>query len=129
MSDDQLQRILVVDDDPDIRRLATLALQRVGGFDVQTCCDGAEALQVAPEFGPDLIVLDVMMPQMDGIELFEAFSEHPQLASVPVIFITARAQKPEIDRYLALGAIGVIKKPFDPMTLADEILRIWARRL
>lgn len=129
MGEDQLQRILLVDDDPDIRRLATLALQRVGGFDAQTCCDGPEALKVAPEFEPDLVLLDVMMPQMDGIELFEAFSEDPQLASVPVIFITARAQKPEIDRYLALGAIGVIKKPFDPMTLADEILQIWAGRL
>ena len=123
-----LQRILLVDDDEDIRRVGALALERVGGFDVEICASGAEALQKAPVFEPDLVLLDVMMPEMDGIAVFEALSEHSDISDIPVVFITAKAQKPEIARYLVVGAIGVIKKPFDPMTLADEIRRIWDKK-
>ncbi len=128
MTQQLLKRILLVDDDEDIRRVGHLALERVGGFDVEICGSGKEALRKAPAFKADLILLDVMMPQMDGITLFEFLSVHPELGDVPVIFITAKAQKPEIARYLVLGAIGVIKKPFDPMKLADKVRTIWARR-
>ncbi len=128
MTTPQLQRILFVDDDADIRRVGELALQRVGGFDVEICACGEEALRRAPEFEPDLLLLDVMMPEMDGVTLYDNLSKDPHIGDVPVIFITAKAQKPEIARYLVLGAMGVIKKPFDPMGLAEEIRIIWSRQ-
>lgn len=128
MGDRKLKRILLVDDDPDIRRVGELALERVGGFDVQICDGGEEARRVAPRFKPDLLLLDVMMPDMDGVTLYEHLSQDSQIGDVPVVFITAKAQKPEIARYLVIGAIGVIRKPFDPMGLADEIRAIWSRK-
>ncbi len=128
MTTRQLQRILLVDDDPDIRRVGELALERVGGFDVEICACGEEALHRAPAFKPDLLLLDVMMPEMDGVTLYQNLSRDPHIDDVPVIFITAKAQQPEVVRYLALGAIGVIKKPFDPMGLADKVRTIWSRQ-
>lgn len=119
-----LNKVLYVEDDPDIRAIAELALQDVGGFNAALCSSGQQALEVAPEFGPDLILLDVMMPEMDGPETMRRLRVLDATRSTPVIFMTARIQSSEIEEYLALGAIGVIPKPFDPMTLADDIRRI-----
>jgi len=119
-----LNKVLYVEDDPDIRAIAELALQDVGGFNAALCSSGQQALRVAPEFGPDLILLDVMMPEMDGPETMRRLRVLDATRSTPVIFMTARIQSSEIEEYLALGAIGVIPKPFDPMTLADDIRRI-----
>ncbi|WP_138435981.1 response regulator [Marinobacter shengliensis] len=119
-----LNKILYVEDDPDIRAIAELALQDVGGFNAALCCSGQQALEVAPEFEPDLILLDVMMPEMDGPETMRRLRALDATRATPVIFMTARIQSTEIQEYLALGAIGVIPKPFDPMTLADDIHRI-----
>ena len=129
MKNRSLERILLVDDDEDIRRIGELSLERVGGFEVEICACGEEALQRAPQFQPDLVLLDVMMPEMGGVAVYEALSDLDEVADVPVIFVTAKAQTQEVARYLVLGAIGVIKKPFDPMMLADEIRAIWARRI
>ncbi|MFB2703856.1 response regulator [Marinobacter shengliensis] len=119
-----LNKVLYVEDDPDVRAIAELALQDVGGFNAALCSSGQQALEVAPEFEPDLILLDVMMPEMDGPETMRRLRALDATRSTPVIFMTARIQNAEIEEYLALGAIGVIPKPFDPMTLADDIHRI-----
>jgi two-component system OmpR family response regulator len=122
---DDLERILYVDDEPDIRAIAKVALEVVGGFEVLFCSSGREAIDRAPKFAPDLVILDVMMPEMDGPSTFAALRNLPATAATPVIFMTAKVQKREIANYLALGAVGVIHKPFDPMTLADDVRQLW----
>lgn len=119
-----LNKIMYVEDDPDIRAIAELALQEVGGFTVALCSSGKAALEVAPGFAPDLIILDVMMPEMDGPQTLNGLRRLPETRLTPVVFMTARIQSSEVEEYLALGAIGVIPKPFDPMTLADDIRRL-----
>lgn len=120
-----LQRILLVEDDPDIQAVGQLALEAVGGFTVKVCSSGSEALAQAPGFAPDLILLDVMMPGMDGMTTFAALRGKPATAKIPVIFMTAKVQVHEIAQYKQLGALGVISKPFDPMALSNLILEIW----
>ena len=121
----QLTRITYVEDEPDIRVVAQIALAELGGFTVDACASGTEALERAPAFDPDLIVLDVMMPVMDGIATFHALQADPRLAEAPVVFMTARVQSHEIENYKAIGVSGVIPKPFDPLTLADQIRAMW----
>jgi len=117
-----IQRVLIVDDDDDIRTVSEMALQYVGKFDVLTASSGSEAVsKAAGDVLPDLILLDMMMPGMDGVETFKALKAQDTSAAIPVIFMTAKVQTHEVEGYLALGAIGVISKPFDPMTLAHEI--------
>lgn len=116
-----IERILYVEDDPDIRAVAELALVDVGGFEVQLCESGQQALELVGNFEPDLVLLDVMMPGMDGPATLNALRNLDGGFDVPVVFMTARLQPAEIEEYRAQGAIGVIPKPFDPMTLAEEI--------
>lgn len=113
-------RVLYVDDEADIREIAAMSLELDDSFEVRTCASGSEALQAAPDWKPDLILLDVMMPGIDGPETLAGLKADPRTADVPVVFITARTQSYEIERFLSLGAIGVIAKPFDPMTLAEQ---------
>lgn len=120
-----LQRILLVEDDADIQAVGQLALEAVGGFTVKVCSSGSEALAQAPGFAPDVILLDVMMPGMDGVTTFAALREKPLTANIPVIFMTAKVQVHEVAHYKQLGALGVISKPFDPMALSNLILEIW----
>jgi len=117
-----------VEDDPDIQTVTSLALGSFGGFDVRTCGSAQEAVAAAAEFRPDLILLDVMMPGMDGLEALTALRDMPATANVPVVFLTARVQPHEIERYRELGSLGVIPKPFEPTALADTIRAIWAGR-
>ncbi len=121
-----LQRILMVDDDSDIRTVAQISLTAVGGFTVEVCGSGPEALERAPAFGPDLILLDVMMPGMDGPTTLRRLREIPALAQTPVIFMTAKVQPQEVVQLKACGAMDVLAKPFDPMALPDSLRRIWA---
>ena len=123
----ELKKILYVEDDLDIQVIAMIALEHVGGFTVRACSSGAEALAVAPEFQPDLILLDVMMPGMDGFATLAALRREDSTAAIPVIFMTAKVQGYEIADYHKAGALGVIAKPFDPMTLAAQIRTLWAR--
>jgi PleD family two-component response regulator len=123
-----LNRILIVEDEPDIQAIAQLALEAVGGFTVQLCSSGPEALEVAPVFQPDLILLDVMMPGMNGLMTLQALRELPSMANTPVMFITAKIQPQEVALYRDLGALDVIAKPFDPMTLAATINTSWQRQ-
>ncbi len=121
-----LARILYVEDEPDIRMVAQMALEAVGGFAVTACASGSEALAAAPSASADLLLLDVMMPGMDGPSTLKALRELPATANTPVIFMTAKVQAAEVAQYMALGAIDVIHKPFDPMELSVQIGRIWA---
>jgi two-component system, OmpR family, response regulator len=120
-----LQRVLYVEDEPDIQAVARLALEVVGGLTVQICSSGEEALRQAPVYLPQLILLDVMMPGMDGPGTLRALRELPALKTVPVVFMTAKVQPQEVAQYTAMGALGVIAKPFDPMSLADQVRGLW----
>lgn len=121
-----LFRILYVEDEADIRAVAQMALEAVGGFSVIACASGSEALTAAPTASADLLLLDVMMPGMDGPSTLRALRELPATANTPVIFMTAKVQATEVALYKGLGALEVIPKPFDPMELASQIRRIWA---
>ncbi|MEM6456063.1 MAG: response regulator [Acidobacteriota bacterium] len=127
MSDDRLERILLIEDDHDIQVVARLALEDLGGFDVRVCDSGTEALDAVEAFAPDLILLDVMMPQMDGPATLSALRSTDATRDTPVVFMTAKAQPDEVAAYRRLGALDVIIKPFDPMTLCDAIRAIWQR--
>ena len=120
-----LQRILYVEDEPDIQAVARLALELVGGFTVKVCSSGEEALREADAFAPQMILLDVMMPVMDGPGTLKALRQRPSLHAVPVAFMTAKVQPQEVAHYKALGALDVIAKPFDPMALASQVRGIW----
>lgn len=121
----ELQRILYAEDDADIQAIAVMVLETINGFTLEVCSSGSEALRKAVEFNPDLILLDVMMPGMDGPETLKNLRQFPTLAATPVVFMTAKVQPQEVQGYLDLGAAGVIAKPFDPMTLADQLRAIW----
>ncbi len=123
-----MTRVLYVDDDPDIRAVAQMALEMDGELNVRACASGAEALAEAPGFQPDLILLDVMMPQMDGPTTLAALRADPRTADIVVVFITARTQAADVAQLKTLGAVGVIPKPFDPMTLADQARAFLAMR-
>jgi CheY-like chemotaxis protein len=114
-------RILHVDDEPDIREIVDMSLGLNADFEVRGCASGAEALVVAAEWAPFLIMLDVMMPGMDGPTTLSHLGRNPRTAEIPVLFMTARAQAREVEQFIALGAQGVISKPFEPMTLASLV--------
>jgi CheY-like chemotaxis protein len=120
-----LKTILYVEDEPDIRTVAKMALEAVGGFTVRACSSGQEAVDASPAAGADLILLDVMMPGLDGPSTLKALRELPATAATPVIFMTAKVQPVEVAHYKSLGALDVIAKPFDPMQISAEIRRIW----
>jgi two-component system, OmpR family, response regulator len=120
-----LQRISFVEDDPDIRAITEIALIELGGFTLDVSASGAEAVLKTASFNPHLILLDVMMPGMDGIATLRKLREKSELADTPVVFMTAKAMPDEIERLLSLGAVEVIAKPFDPMTLPRRLRTIW----
>ena len=122
-----LERILVVEDDPDIQTVIELCLRRFGGYTVHVCGSPREAVGAAESFGPDLILLDVMMPGMDGLETLETLRQREATARIPVIFMTAKVRPHEIARYTELGALGVVAKPFEPDGLAATVRSLWER--
>ena len=114
-------KVLIIDDDADIRLIAGLSLDRVGGMEVIQAASGADGVRKAREESPDVILLDMMMPTMDGSETLAALRAQPATALTPVIFLTAKAVGAEVERMKALGGAGVLIKPFDPRTLSDEV--------
>jgi two-component system OmpR family response regulator len=114
-------RVLHVDDEPDIREVVEISLGLDSELSTRSCASGQEALGVAAEWAPDVVLLDVMMPVMDGAATLARLRKNPFTAGIPVVFMTARAQSRELDLFRSLGAIGVIPKPFDPMTLAAAV--------
>ena len=114
-------KILIIDDEADIRRIAHLALGRVGAMDVLEATSGADGLRKAEDAHPDAILLDVMMPGLDGPSTLAALRSNPATAAIPVIFLTAKAMLSELARLRDLGVAGVLTKPFDPLALAGQV--------
>lgn len=114
-------KILLVDDEPDILEVATIALELSEEFEVEGCTSGTEALSKAQAFEPDVLLLDYMMPDMSGPQVFVKLRELPSLANVPVIFLTARADQASRETLFELGASDVITKPFDPILLSTQV--------
>ncbi|MDH3813726.1 MAG: response regulator [Acidobacteriota bacterium] len=120
-----MQRILIADDEPDILEISRIALETVGGFEVSVCSSGKTLLERLPEFGPDLVIVDVLMPDMTGPEVFEEIRRRPEYDEVPVIYLTGVIQEEELEDLRETGVADIILKPFDPMTLADRINGVW----
>ncbi len=114
-------KILIIDDDADIRSIARLSLSRVGGMEVIEAGSGAEGVRKAEDERPDVILLDMMMPTMDGLETLAALRSQAATAATPVIFLTAKALGNQLERLTSLGAAGVLTKPFDPRTLSADV--------
>jgi two-component system, OmpR family, response regulator len=123
--EDRLKYIFCVDDDEDILAVAKLCLECVGGFEVTCMPKSTDAIHTARKVHPDLILVDVMMPIMDGPAVLKKLREDDALCDIPVAFMTARVQNEEVREYLNLGAAGVIAKPFDALTLCDQVREIW----
>jgi len=120
-----LRRILHVEDVPSIQVITRIALEKLGGFEVRTCSSAQQALDEAADFAPDLILLDVMLPQMDGVELLHALDERLDLTQVPVVFLTGQTQLDNLEQLQEQGLRAVIKKPFAPLQLARQLRDIW----
>jgi two-component system, OmpR family, response regulator len=121
----ELQRIMHVEDDPSIQQVAKIALEAIGGFTVHTCSSGQQALADYADFAPQLILLDVMMPGMDGPTTLQQLQQQHDLSQIPAVFMTAKVQSNEVASYKNLGAADVVVKPFDPITLSNQIRKIW----
>ncbi|MCW8842015.1 MAG: response regulator [Rhodobacteraceae bacterium] len=120
-----LKRIVHIDDEPDIREIVRMSLSLVGGLDVEQYPSGEDALPVIADAKPDLILLDVMMPNMDGEETYRRIREIPGLENTPIVFMTAKASTTDLASLRELGAVDVLIKPFDPMSLADQVRTIY----
>jgi CheY-like chemotaxis protein len=120
-----LRKILFIDDDQDIHLIVKLSLRAIPNLEMCSALSGEEGIKIAMEFQPDLILLDVMMPKMDGIVTLQMVKLLPSLANTPVIFVTAKAQKDEIEEYFKHGVLDVIVKPFTPAIFTQNILKIW----
>lgn len=117
-------RLLLIDDDPEIRHLARVALEEIGGHEVECAATGAEGLERASESAPDAVLLDVMLPDADGVELLERLRRLKGMGDVPVAFLTARSGADEAARLDRAEARGTIRKPFDPLALSGEVDRL-----
>jgi two-component system OmpR family response regulator len=120
----KIEKVMIVDDDDDVRAISALAARKIGGWDVLSVASGAEAVALAAQEHPDVILLDVMMPPPDGPATLALLRDDSATAAIPIIFLTAKSQADEIEHFLELGASGVISKPFDATALPDEVRRI-----
>lgn len=120
-----LNRVMHVEDDESIRAVVEIALIDVAGFNLLSCDSGQNALAQVEAFAPQLILLDVMMPQMDGLQTLAALRQLPGFAKTPVVFMTAKIQQAEKQRYIDAGAIAIIEKPFEPMELGDTLSNLY----
>ena len=123
-----IQKVLLVDDEADIRTIGEICLSRVGGWRTVLAGGGVEAVALAISEQPDVILLDVMMPLVDGPETLRRLRADVRTAHIPVVFLTARVQRGDLRDYLAMGAVGAIPKPFDPMRLAADVARLVGTR-
>jgi CheY-like chemotaxis protein len=118
------RRILIIDDEDDIRQVAALSLETIAGWDVIVANSGAQGILRAEEHQPDAILLDVMMPGMDGPTTFRELRKNPATAKIPVLLLTAKVQGPDQRRFADLGVEAVLLKPFDPLTLAAQMSKV-----
>jgi CheY-like chemotaxis protein len=116
-----MRRILIIDDEDDIREVAALSLEATAGWEIVAASSGAEGIRAAAEHKPDAILMDVMMPGMDGPTTFRQMQQNPAISRIPVLLLTAKVQGVDQRRFADLGVAGVLFKPFDPMTLAQQI--------
>ncbi len=123
-----LKKVLLVEDDADIQTVVRLSLKLRGVPEVVVVENGEECLAQVASLRPEVVLLDVMMPKLDGYETCRRLKENPGTASIPVIFLTAKTQQYEIARGLEMGAVGYLTKPFDPMTLHDQIVEMLAQK-
>jgi two-component system, OmpR family, response regulator len=126
LPDRPLIKVCYVEDDEDIQRIVRMSLERIGKLTVEVVGDPMLAVEAMKRFGPDLVLLDWMMPGMDGPTLFRKMKEHPETQALPVVFITAKASQTELDELIRMGAIGTISKPFSPKDLPDQLRALWA---
>jgi two-component system, OmpR family, response regulator len=122
-----LTKILYVEDEEYLQKIARMALERVGNFTVEICGTGAEALERLDEFNPDMILLDVRLPVMNGPEVLQAIRLRPAFEKTPAVFITASVMAEDIESYRGEDVSDIISKPFDPMTLSEQLQAIWDR--
>jgi two-component system OmpR family response regulator len=122
-----LNKVCYVEDDEDIQRIVRMSLERIGKMTVQVVGDPTQAIDVIKTFGPDMVMLDWMMPVMDGPTLYRKMKTDPALSALPVVFITAKAAQRDLDELTTLGAAGTISKPFSPKDLPDQLRAIWAK--
>ena len=127
MPERPLERICYVEDDEDIQRIVRMSLERVGKMTVEIVGDPTMAIETISAFKPDLVMLDWMMPKMDGPTLFRQMKLRPEVAGLPVVFITAKAAQRDLDELTAMGAVGTISKPFSPKDLPDQLRAIWKK--
>ena len=120
-----LNRVCYVEDDEDIRRIVRMSLERIGKMTVELVGDPLLAIESIKAFKPEMVMLDWMMPGMDGPTLFRKMKEVPEVRDLPVVFITAKASPKELDELRVLGAVGTISKPFSPRDLPDQLRAIW----
>jgi CheY-like chemotaxis protein len=120
-----LKTVLYVDDEPDIREVVELSLGLADSLQIHTCESGLAALDDMPRIQPDLVLLDVMMPGLDGPATLQRMQNDERLAHIPVVFMTAKAMPQEVARFREMGAVAVIAKPFDPMRLSEQVYAIW----
>jgi two-component system, OmpR family, alkaline phosphatase synthesis response regulator PhoP len=119
-----IQRILIIDDEPDIREATQVCLEMAKGWEVFTAGLGREGIAIAISEQPDVVLLDVMMPDVDGLATFAEMRSRPEAQHIPVILLTAKAQSADRHRFTQFQIAGIITKPYDPMTLADQIMEI-----
>ena len=125
MGNRPLTKLIIIDDDPDILQIAKYSLEDMKGVSIKYCDSGQEGIKEALFFLPDLILVDVMMPNMDGIAFIKVMRLIPILSKIPVAFLTAKIQKEDLEQYYAMGIKEVITKPFDPITFPAEIQKLW----
>jgi len=127
MPERPLNRICYVEDDEDIQRIVRMSLERVGKMTVEVVGDPTRAIEAMTRFGPDLVMLDWMMPAMDGPALFKEMKLRPETSALPVVFITAKAAQRDLDELMKMGATATISKPFSPKDLPDQLRAIWKK--
>lgn len=121
----ELKKILYAEDEPDVQTVVEMTIQAMSDYEIKICNNGKKLLDCVEDYNPNLILLDVMMPEMDGPTTFKNLQQNKNTKDIPVIFMTAKAQVHEVEKFKEIGALGVITKPFDPMSLCNEILEIW----
>lgn len=124
----ELKKILYAEDEPDVQTIVEMVVQSMSDYEIKACENGRVLMECVEEYNPDLILLDVMMPEMDGPTTFKNLQSNEKTKNIPVIFMTAKAQIHEIKLFNEIGVIGVITKPFDPVQLCPDIQKIWEER-
>jgi two-component system, OmpR family, response regulator len=119
-----LRKVLIIEDEPEIQAILAMSLERVGGFETVVAGDGIEGLERARSESPDLILMDVLMPRLNGYDTCRRIKQEERLREIPVVFLTARCDPVDVDKAMRAGAAGCVAKPFDPLKLAEQILEI-----